>query len=114
MARQLCVCVQCTVAQCHTVDITFSCTKNTTITKKLYDGYTCTVKICTNCEVPFFRSVFNDGHDQFIMIAVLLPSLSSTDALDHLLVGDLELLTRVEKSGHYCSLGASVNDSTST
>ena len=74
----------------------------------------CTIKFVTDREVPFFWSVFNDGHDQFIVVAVLLPRLSSTDALDHLLVGDLELLTRVEKSGHYSSLGVSVNDSTST
>ena len=70
--------------------------------------------IVTNGEVSFFWSVFNDGHNQFIVVAILLPRLSSTDPLDHLLVGDLELLTRVEKSGHYCSFGVSMDHSTST
>ena len=74
----------------------------------------CVHSITTNCEVSFFRSVFNDGYNQFIMVAILFPCLSSTDALYHLLVGDLELLTRVEKSGHYCSFGVSVDHSTST
>lgn len=48
------------------------------------------------------------------MVAILLPCLSSADALDHLLVSDLELFTGVEKSGHYCSFGVSVDHSTST
>ena len=54
----------------------------------------------TNCEVSFFRRIFIDGYNKFIMVAVFLSRLPSTDAFDHFLVGDVELLPRIEKSGH--------------
>ena len=68
----------------------------------------------TNREVSFFRSIFNDRYNKFVVVAVFLPRLPSTDSLDHFLVCDLELLTQVEKSGHHRSFGMSVDDCTSS
>ena len=68
----------------------------------------------TYSEISFFRSILNDGYDKVIVEAILATGLSSSDAFDHLLVGDLKLFTRIEKSGHHCSFGVSVDDSSCT
>ena len=67
----------------------------------------------THCEIFFFWCVFNDGYNKFVVEAIVLSSLSPTDALDHLLVSDPKLFTGIEKSGHHCSFGVSVDHSSS-
>ena len=64
-------------------------------------------------QVPFLRRVLYNGHHQLVMVAEVRLVTPPSYPLDHFLVGDAELVSRIQQGCHDSSLGVSVDHSPS-